>query len=132
VLTELARIYGAPLNGVKSKQVANRAISLAASTRASSNCPLSARGANPLETVFLFAGCEEIASGRMKPMKLKPTSPIIGLGGEGSYRLLVDSIKDYAIFMLDTAGNVATWNAGAERIFRHSILPRTCGAGCRK
>jgi PAS domain S-box-containing protein len=30
--------------------------------------------------------------------------------------LLIDSVKDYAIFILDPAGRVATWNAGAERI----------------
>jgi len=32
------------------------------------------------------------------------------------YRLLVDSITDYAIFMLDPSGVIATWNAGAQRI----------------
>ncbi len=32
------------------------------------------------------------------------------------FRLLVDSVRDYAIFMLDATGRVATWNAGAERI----------------
>jgi PAS domain S-box-containing protein len=32
------------------------------------------------------------------------------------FRLLVDSVKDYAIFMLDPAGVVVTWNGGAERI----------------
>src|SRR5438552_247546 len=32
------------------------------------------------------------------------------------FRLLVDSVIDYAIFMLDTEGRVVTWNAGAERI----------------
>jgi PAS domain S-box-containing protein len=32
------------------------------------------------------------------------------------FRLLVDSVKDYAIFMLDPRGCVATWNVGAERI----------------
>jgi PAS domain S-box-containing protein len=31
-------------------------------------------------------------------------------------RLLIDSIKDYAVFMLDTDGKIATWNPGAERI----------------
>ena len=31
-----------------------------------------------------------------------------------TYRVLVDTVKDYAIFMLDTQGNVRTWNAGAE------------------
>jgi formate hydrogenlyase transcriptional activator len=32
------------------------------------------------------------------------------------FRLLVDSISDYAIFMLDKDGFVMTWNPGAERI----------------
>src|SRR5579872_956582 len=31
------------------------------------------------------------------------------------FRLLVESIRDYAIFMLDPHGHVLTWNAGAER-----------------
>jgi len=31
------------------------------------------------------------------------------------YRLLVQTVRDYAIFALDTEGRVATWNAGAER-----------------
>lgn len=30
-----------------------------------------------------------------------------------TYRVLVETVKDYAIFMLDTKGNVRTWNAGA-------------------
>ncbi|HTN64942.1 MAG TPA: PAS domain S-box protein [Burkholderiaceae bacterium] len=33
-----------------------------------------------------------------------------------SYRLLVDGVKDYAIYMLDPTGRVLTWNAGAQRI----------------
>jgi len=32
------------------------------------------------------------------------------------FRLLVESVKDYAIFILDTNGHVTTWNTGAERI----------------
>ena len=32
------------------------------------------------------------------------------------FRLLVESERDYAIFMLDTAGRVASWNAGAQAI----------------
>ena len=35
---------------------------------------------------------------------------------EERFRLLVESVRDYAIFMLDPRGHVATWNAGAERI----------------
>src|ERR1700722_8405248 len=34
---------------------------------------------------------------------------------DGRYRLLVDSITDYAIYMLDADGVVASWNAGARR-----------------
>jgi PAS domain S-box-containing protein len=34
---------------------------------------------------------------------------------EGRYRLLVDAITDYAIYMLDADGRVASWNAGAQR-----------------
>lgn len=32
------------------------------------------------------------------------------------FRLLVESVKDYAIFILDRKGVVSTWNTGAERI----------------
>jgi PAS domain S-box-containing protein len=32
------------------------------------------------------------------------------------YRLMVDSITDYAIFLLDPDGVIRTWNAGAQRI----------------
>ena len=34
---------------------------------------------------------------------------------EERFRLLVESVRDYAIFMLDPNGVVLTWNAGAER-----------------
>jgi PAS domain S-box-containing protein len=32
------------------------------------------------------------------------------------YQLMVDSVSDYAIFMLDSTGHVASWNRGAQRI----------------
>jgi PAS domain S-box-containing protein len=35
---------------------------------------------------------------------------------EDPFRLLVQSIVDYAIYMLDPSGRVTSWNAGAERI----------------
>jgi PAS domain S-box-containing protein len=37
------------------------------------------------------------------------------LTDEGRYRLLVEAITDYAIYMLDPDGLVASWNAGAQR-----------------
>ena len=36
--------------------------------------------------------------------------------GEEAFRHLVESVQDYAIFMLSPQGNVATWNVGAQRI----------------
>ena len=35
---------------------------------------------------------------------------------EELFRLLVESVHDYAIFLLDPTGHVTTWNAGARRI----------------
>jgi len=35
---------------------------------------------------------------------------------ERQFRILVESVTDYAIYMLDAGGRVITWNRGAERI----------------
>ena len=39
---------------------------------------------------------------------------------EERFRLLVQGVLDYAIFMLDPAGYISSWNAGAERIKGYS------------
>jgi PAS domain S-box-containing protein len=39
---------------------------------------------------------------------------------EERFRLLVESVLDYAIFMLDEEGRVASWNSGAERMKGYS------------
>src|ERR1700684_760691 len=39
---------------------------------------------------------------------------------EERFRLLVDGVAEYAIFMLDPNGRVSTWNSGAERIKGYS------------
>ena len=39
---------------------------------------------------------------------------------EERFRLLVEGVRDYAIYMLDSSGNVITWNPGAERIHGYS------------
>ncbi|SFJ50063.1 PAS domain S-box protein [Planctomicrobium piriforme] len=39
---------------------------------------------------------------------------------EERFRLLVEGVQDYAIFMLDPDGRVATWNTGAQRIKGYS------------
>src|SRR5437868_11979766 len=52
-----------------------------------------------------------------------PITPIANSGlaeaikhGGRIYQLMVDAVKDYAIFMLDPAGYIASWNQGAQRI----------------
>jgi diguanylate cyclase (GGDEF)-like protein/PAS domain S-box-containing protein len=35
---------------------------------------------------------------------------------EQGFKLLVDGVRDHAIYMLDDAGRVSTWNAGAQRL----------------
>src|SRR5437016_5236084 len=52
-----------------------------------------------------------------------PITPIANSGlaeaikrGDRIYQLMVDWVKDYAIFMLDPAGYIASWNQGAKRI----------------
>jgi PAS domain S-box-containing protein len=59
------------------------------------------------------------------PSEGTPT-PIIPIGNTGLaeavkhgghiYQLMVEAVRDYAIFMLDPHGYVASWNRGAERI----------------
>src|SRR5579859_1212411 len=43
-----------------------------------------------------------------------------GVPDEGLFRLLVDRVVDYAIFLLTVEGRVASWNAGAERVKLYS------------
>jgi PAS domain S-box-containing protein len=57
----------------------------------------------------------------------QPATAVAALGEE-PFRLLVESVQDYAIFLLDTQGRVATWNAGAQRIkgyHAHEIIGRS-------
>lgn len=42
------------------------------------------------------------------------------LESEEKFRLLVEQVKDYAIFILDARGNVASWNQGARRLKGYS------------
>ncbi|XSG80947.1 MAG: PAS domain S-box protein [Methyloligella sp. ZOD6] len=49
------------------------------------------------------------------------------LDSEWRFRMLVDAVSDYAIYMLDTKGCITNWNKGAERIKgykAHEVLGR--------
>ncbi|HZS19029.1 MAG TPA: PAS domain S-box protein, partial [Candidatus Udaeobacter sp.] len=39
---------------------------------------------------------------------------------EEQFHILVDSVEEYAIYLLDPAGNIMTWNSGAEKIKQYA------------
>jgi PAS domain S-box-containing protein len=64
------------------------------------------------EAVHLVAALES----SLAALGSTPPVPLPISQGEHRFRLLVDSVRDYAIFMLTPEGLVASWNDGAERI----------------
>lgn len=71
--------------------------------RATVSAVLDAGGA-PL---YLFLQVQDITDQRTAEAELART--------EQRFRLLVEAVQDYAIFMLDPQGHIASWNAGAQR-----------------
>src|SRR4029077_7248583 len=66
---------------------------------------------SPLETedgVLLWSSIRDISERKSAAETL--------LQSEEPFRLLVESVKDYAILMLDPQGRVVSWNPGAQRI----------------
>jgi PAS domain S-box-containing protein len=55
------------------------------------------------------------AHGEAAPIAQTRLATTIEQGGR-IYQLMVEAVRDYAIFMLDPNGYVASWNTGAERI----------------
>ena len=54
---------------------------------------------------------------RGRPSRRENTEPVTSLKeSDDRFRVLVESIRDYAVFMLDRDGRVATWNTGAALI----------------
>ncbi|MBC7669133.1 MAG: PAS domain S-box protein, partial [Gemmatimonadaceae bacterium] len=46
---------------------------------------------------------------------MDPQSHNIASQDDGRYKLLVDAITDYAVYMLDRDGRVLSWNPGPQR-----------------
>lgn len=62
------------------------------------------------------AGWEAGVGGPRLPSPDDPVPPGDRTIDSDLYRLLVHSVRDYGIFLLDPLGNVASWNEGAQRI----------------
>jgi diguanylate cyclase (GGDEF)-like protein/PAS domain S-box-containing protein len=56
--------------------------------------------------------CQDVTGRRQAEQELRDS--------EERFRLMVDGVPDYAIFMLDAEGRVASWNTGAQRIHGYS------------
>ncbi len=54
------------------------------------------------------------------PMSDSPSAQSASQQTEEQFHVLVDSVEEYAIYMLDPAGNVMTWNAGAQKIKQYT------------
>jgi PAS domain S-box-containing protein len=76
-------------------------------------------GSHSLENCVRLVDCLERAAGLVESGGLEGHGhdpDATAVESEERFRLLVDGILDYAIFMLDPDGRVVSWNGGAERI----------------
>jgi len=60
-------------------------------------------------------GWENADKSRRRVRIGRALSSIESISEQRRFQLLVDSITDYAIYMLDLSGRISTWNPGAER-----------------
>jgi hypothetical protein len=58
--------------------------------------------------LYLFALAEDVTAQRRTLEELRAS--------EERFRLMIEGVADYAIFMLDPGGRITTWNTGAERM----------------
>ena len=71
--------------------------------------PVRDSGGRPL---YLYVQVQDVSAQRGAEAALRQS--------EERFRLLVEAVQDYAIFMLDPTGVIASWNAGAQRIKGYS------------
>jgi PAS domain S-box-containing protein len=72
------------------------------------------------QVLYVFAQVHDVTAQRSMESDLRRS--------EENFRRLVSAVGEYAIFMLDVDGTVASWNAGAERIkgyAAHEIVGRS-------
>ncbi len=90
--------------------------------RTSHRMELTARRADglefPVELVIALDPAVQppVLVGFLRDITHRKHSEVALRNSEHQYRFLLESVTDYALFMLDPEGRVRTWNAGAERL----------------
>lgn len=114
-----AEALGAPLEQVV--RLTERPIALGGSSEDRERAVLAARDGSRRPVVATRAPLElEGGTGRVVVLRdaagddAGPPAPLHR--EEEIFRILVDQVIDYAIFMLDPGGHIVTWNRGAQRI----------------
>jgi PAS domain S-box-containing protein len=54
------------------------------------------------------------------PAVVPPVAPLSGIKSSDVFSRLVDTVSDYAIFVLDPSGNISSWNPGAQKLKGYS------------
>ncbi len=99
----------APLREVIDTALATRALAATSGVQAPHDQSFWSLRAVPIfdqdRLLFVAVECADITTEHLQRQAALDTND--------TYRILVETVKDYAIFMLDVCGNVRTWNAGA-------------------
>jgi PAS domain S-box-containing protein len=79
----------------------------------------------------IYDGSQIVETNRKKSRARRPARATgvtdLPLGSDQLFRILVQGVTDYAIYMLDPEGNITNWNLGGERIKgypEHEIIGR--------
>ena len=74
--------------------------------------PLSQQSSGSRASFVFGDGTKDARTGFGLP---SPNQDLVsGVSADEYFRILIQSVRDYAIFLLDADGNIVTWNAGAE------------------
>lgn len=65
---------------------------------------------------YRFLASVEASPAQERSPKMNSSAEEARKDAKEVFQLLVESVKDYAIFLMDPEGNIKTWNPGAERI----------------
>jgi PAS domain S-box-containing protein len=79
---------------------------------------LGGTGPDSISLITVVGREAEMSASAMSPESAMhaPVEQVALHESEERFRHLLEAVRDYAIFMLDTEGRVITWNQGAERI----------------